>query len=148
MDTFVNSDNTAYRPDSTYRGVIDQIKKDGVCPFCPDYFSKYHKNPILKQGIHWLLTNNMYPYEGTKQHVLILHKAHIETLNEISPEAWTELKTLVDAFIKDVGLPGGTLLMRFGDTRYTGASVRHLHANLVSPDGENPDRKPIITRVG
>jgi len=45
-------------------------------------------------------------------------------------------------------IPGGTFIMRFGDTRYTGASVSHLHANLISPDGEDKDRKPIIARVG
>ena len=148
MADFVNTDNTSFRSDSTYRSVIDEIKKDGVCPFCPENFAKYHKNPILKEGAHWLLTNNMYPYGGTKRHVLILHKAHVETFTDVSPEACAEFKTLVDVFIKETGLPGGTLIMRFGDTRYTGASVRHLHANLVSPDGENPDRKPIMTRVG
>ena len=148
MADFVNADNTTFRLDPTYRGVIENIKKDGVCPFCPDNFSKYHKNPILKEGTYWLLTRNMYPYEGAKQHVLILHKAHIETFADISSEAWIEFKALSDALIKEIGLPGGTLIMRFGDTRYTGASVRHLHANLVSPDGENPDRKPIMTRVG
>jgi diadenosine tetraphosphate (Ap4A) HIT family hydrolase len=148
MADFVNADNTAFRSDPTYRGVINKIREDGVCPFCPENFSKYHKNPILKEGTHWSLTNNMYPYEGAKQHILILHKAHIENITDISPEAWTEFKMLLDTFIKETGLPGGTVIMRFGDTRYTGASVRHLHANLISPDGEAGDRKPIMTRVG
>src|SRR5579864_1492827 len=121
MADFVNADNTSFRSDPIYRGVIEAIKKDGVCPFCAENFSKYHKNPILKEGAYWLLTNNMYPYEGAKRHVLILHKAHIETLADISPEAWTEFKTLLDGFIKDIGLPGGSLILRFGDTRYTGA---------------------------
>jgi ATP adenylyltransferase len=150
MSDFVNLDNTA-RPDtsgSAYNKVIDKIKQDGVCPFCPENFLAYHKNPIIQEGIYWLMTNNMYPYENVKYHILILHKAHIETVTEISPVAWNELKSMVDGFTKDTGLLGGSLLMRFGDTRYTGATVRHLHANLISPDVENPNRKPIITRVG
>lgn len=149
MSDFVNHDNTAYRPDGgTYGKVIDRIKEDGVCPFCPENLAKYHKKPILKEGSFWVLTENMYPYEGAKQHGLLIHKAHITSLPQISKEAWSELNDLVVWFTTERNIPGGTFLMRFGDTRYTGASVSHLHANLVSPDGENPDRKPILTRVG
>lgn len=148
MSEFVNHDNTAHRPDGTYRKVIDQIKKDGVCPFCPESLENYHKNPIIKDGVFWLLTNNMYPYEGTKYHALLIHKMHITKFSEISKGAWDELDNLINYFTSEHAIPGGTLIMRFGDTRYTGASVAHLHANLISPDGEIKDRKPIIARIG
>jgi ATP adenylyltransferase len=148
MSDFVNQDNTKHRPDATYGKVIDQIKQDGVCPFCPENLTKYHKNPILKEGKFWLVTNNMYPYDGAKYHALLIHKIHIVSLADMSLEAWDELKTLMDWFVEENKIPGGALLMRFGDTRYTGASVTHLHANFVSPDGENKDRKPILARVG
>ena len=149
MGGFVDHDNTKQRADSgAYGKVIEKIRKDGVCPFCPEHFAVYHKNPTLMDGTHWLLTKNMYPYEGAKHHVLVLHKKHIESFAEVTPEAWTELRTLIAAFLKQENIPGGTFFMRFGETAYTGASVRHLHANLVSPDGENKDRKPIIARIG
>jgi ATP adenylyltransferase len=148
MPDFVNLDNTTHRPDPTYGKVIDRIKRDNVCPFCPESLAKYHKNPILKEGKYWLFTDNMYPYEGAKYHELIVHKKHIESLVEVSSEAWTELKMLVDEFTKEKNIPGGTFIMRFGDTRYTGATVRHLHANFVSPNGEDKDRKPVIVRIG
>jgi diadenosine tetraphosphate (Ap4A) HIT family hydrolase len=148
MNDFVNLDNTKYRPDDKYGKVIDQIKKDGVCPFCPENLAKYHKNPILKENESWFLTQNMYPYEGTKHHALVIHKKHIESMALVSQNAWSELKLLVDAFIAEQKIPGGTLIMRFGNTRYTGASVSHLHANLVSPDGESKDHKPIVARIG
>jgi len=148
MDEFVNLDNTKYRPGGIYGKVIDQIRQDGVCPFCPDSLLKYHKNPILKEGTYWLVTNNMYPYEGTKYHALLVHKTHITSLSEVSSEGWTEFKTLLDWFVKENKIPGGAVLLRFGDTRYTGASVQHLHANLVSPDETNKDRKPILARIG
>ena len=148
MGKFVNIDNTTHRPDKEYSGVIDAIQKDGVCPFCPEYLKTYHKNPILKEGTYWLLTENMYPYEGAKYHILIIHKKHIEKLEEVSSEAWVELKALVDGFLKEKSIPGGTLVMRFGDTAYTGASVSHLHLNIVSADGEDKERKPIVARVG
>lgn len=148
MSDFVNLDNTAHRPTGVYGDVISQIQKDGVCPFCPESLAKYHKNPILKEGKFWLLTDNMYPYEGAKYHVLLIHKTHVTTFAEISEEAWYELDGFIKNFTEEHGIPGGTFIMRFGDTRYTGASVSHLHANLISPDGEDKDRKPIMARVG
>jgi diadenosine tetraphosphate (Ap4A) HIT family hydrolase len=148
MSGFVNPDNTGHRPTGAYGDVINQIQKDGVCPFCPESLAKYHKNPSIKEGKFWLLTNNMYPYEGAKYHVLLIHKAHITTFAEISKEAWSELDDVLNYFTRENKIPGGTFLMRFGDTRYTGASVAHLHANLVSPNGEEKNRKPIIARIG
>jgi ATP adenylyltransferase len=147
MSDFVNFDNTKHRPDGKYANVIAKIKEDGVCPFCPERLAKYHKNPILKEGTFWLLTDNMYPYDGAKYHELLIHKVHITSLDKIAPEAWLELKSLVDWFIAEKKIPGGALLMRFGDTAYTGASVTHLHANLISSSGD-ADRKPILARIG
>ena len=148
MSDFVNFDNAAHRSGGIYGNVISQIQKDGVCPFCPESLAKYHKNPILKEGKFWLLTDNFYPYEGTKYHELLIHKAHITSFAEISKEAWVEFNEFIKDFAQENKIPGGTFIMRFGDTRYTGASVAHLHANFVSPDGENKDRKPIIARIG
>ena len=148
MSDFVNFDNAANRSGGIYGNVISQILKDGVCPFCPESLAKYHKNPILKEGKFWLLTDNLYPYEGSKYHELLIHKAHITTFAEISKEAWNELNDFITSFTVEKKIPGGTFFMRFGDTRYTGASVGHLHANFVSPDGEDKDRKPIIARIG
>jgi ATP adenylyltransferase len=148
MSDFVNADNTKHRPDGKYGKVIDQIKNDGVCPFCPENFMKYHKNPIIHDGNYWVLTSNMYPYEGAKHHALLVHKKHITTLAEVSDNAWLELKHVFDWYVREHNIPGGSFVMRFGDTRYTGASVQHLHANLVSSDGENPERKPILARIG
>jgi diadenosine tetraphosphate (Ap4A) HIT family hydrolase len=148
MAHFVNSDNTTHRPSGAYGKVIDEIKKAGVCPFCPENLSKYHKNPVLKEGKYWVLTKNFYPYEGAKHHILIIHKKHIETFEEIIPEAWEEIRSLIGSFLKNEKIIGGTFVMRFGDTAHTGASVSHLHANLVSPDVEDKNRKPILARIG
>lgn len=148
MSDFVNFENTRHRPGGIYTKVIDQIKKDGVCPFCPENIQKYHPNPIVNEGSYWLLTNNAYPYEGAKYHLLIIHKRHIESLGEVTPEAWDELKFMIETFVAEHKIPGGSLMMRFGKTSYTGASVSHLHVNFVSPDGEDKERKPIIARIG
>ena len=143
---FVNDQNTG-RPDDTYRNVIKDIAQDGVCPFCPEHLATYHKNPAIIDGKYWILTDSMYPYKNSAHHFLIIHKAHVEHIHQVSSLAWKELKTIIDNAQKDRKMPGATLLFRFGDTRYTGASVSHLHAQLVSGTGKK-DVEPIITRVG
>lgn len=145
---FVNPNNTQDRPDGKYGSVIADIQKDGVCPFCPDQLKKYHKNPIIEETSHWLVTNNMYPYKNTKHHVLLIHKEHIQSIQELSAEAWQELQQILLNTNNRLKIPGGTMFMRFGDTRFTGASVAHLHAQLVSSDPDNPEYAPVLTRIG
>ncbi len=145
---FVNLDSTKGRPDSknVYGNVIAKIQEDGVCPFCPEHLLKYHKNPILLDKKFWLATENMYPYKNTQHHLLLIHKKHIEHVKEISPEAWTELNAVAHELFDTYKIAGGSFLMRFGETLYTGASVTHLHAHIVvaNPD---PNREPVLARV-
>ena len=148
-DFFVNAENAGVHEDNgAYRALIDQIIKDKVCPFCPENLLRYHKKPILNDGIYWILTENISPYKAAKHQLLVIHKKHIETMASITSEAWTELLELTQSEVKKRGIEGGTFYMRFGDTNYTGASVTYLHANLVSPDRDNPNREPIMARVG
>ena len=148
MAKFVDKSNN-WRPDGgVYKKVIDQIDTDGVCPFCPKHLKKYHKKPIIKRGKYWLVTDNMYPYNGAKHHILFIHKKHIESLEDVSTPGFKELKDLIKKEVKRRRIKGATFLMRFGETSHTGASVSHLHANLISPDVKRKDRKPIMFRIG
>lgn len=145
---FVNTNNSSRGGDEEYKLVIDRIKKDGACPFCPENLARYHKKPILEEGAHWLLTDNAYPYKGAKHHILLIHKKHIENVAELAKEAWAEFFDLIQSATKKRDIKGGTFYMRFGNTAHTGASVSHLHANLISPNTENENREPIIARIG
>lgn len=147
MSKFVNLDNTSGRPDGQYEKVIDSIKNDGVCPFCPDHLEQYHKNPILVSTENWLATKNMYPYKNTSQHLLFIHKKHIEDISQVEPTAWLELREITETVRKQLDIDGGTLLMRFGDTARTGASVSHLHAQLIS-GSSTKGTEPVLARVG
>ena len=145
----VNLKNAA-RPgdDKTYQNVISQITQDGVCPFCQDHLLTYHKKPILRQGERWTVTTNMYPYKGARFHFLLIHRAHITDSKDMPVESIVELKEHMDWLMKEFKIAGGTLMMRCGDTTVTGASVTHLHAHLIVADLDNPDREPIMARVG
>jgi len=126
---------------------LNQIEAEKICPFCgTDYLKTEHKKPILAETEHWLATLNRWPYKGSKLHLLLIHKIHEVHLDQITSEAWQELKTLTSQLLKQFKIPGATLLMRFGDFHYTGGTVAHLHVQLIAGD---PDQsEPVIARVG
>jgi len=107
------------------------ILKKGICPFCPKYLEKYHDHPIEKQGKFWVITKNDYPYEGSKYHYLFISKKHIEHIEELEPKAFAELASLAKWLSKKHNLLGGSFFMRFGNPKYSSASVTHLHAHLI-----------------
>jgi diadenosine tetraphosphate (Ap4A) HIT family hydrolase len=125
---------------------MKEIQRENVCPFCIKYFEKYHKAPILLETKYWLLTKNDYPYKGSKHHLLLVHKKHIEHIDQISVNAFKDLAYVIKFLKKKNKIIGGTFLMRFGDNRYTGATITHLHAHIISGGKEN--KKPIKTKVG
>ena len=131
------------------RSVMEAIVKDDVCPFCPDHLQKYHKEPILVQNDFWVLTKNQWPYEGTEFHLLLILKRHAEGVRHLSPEEWTALGELVSWFDGSLHPHGGLVGMRFGNPTFSGATVRHLHAQIivprVNPETNVPFQVPLWT---
>lgn len=145
--SFVNQDNSKR---GNYAKVIDDIAREKICPFCSEHIYRIHPNPIVEKT-YWLVTDNAYPYKPVKQHLLLVHKMHIENVSDLSGEAWDELRQIIVELSQDRGMAGGALVMRFGDTKYTGASVTHLHAQLVQGDSDSPEyekAKGVLCRIG
>lgn len=129
--------------------VMRKAVDDGVCPFCRESIESYHPKPIIREGKHWLVTENMSPYKGARFHFLFIYTpSHVESMSEISSEAFTELYYLLNQVRNDNRIKGGTLILRFGDNKYNGGSVSHLHAQLVVGDADSPDYEPVRTKVG
>src|SRR6185436_2448376 len=94
--------------------VMEEIQEQGHCPFCVENLDKYHKNPILKEGKYWLLTENQWPYEKIKHQLLAIYKTHIEHIKEMDSEAGSEL---IEMFKEEAGkrnILGGGIAIRFG----------------------------------
>lgn len=115
-----------------YRRVLEEIETTQRCPFCPENF-KYHKKPILKRYHGWLATENSWPYKGAKVHFLVIAARHCERVEELTTRDFSAVASLTRWLVKKYSISGGGLLLRFGDSRFTGASVRHLHFQLVQP---------------
>lgn len=128
------------------RQVMESIKNAGHCPFCEENLLRYHTKPILHTGKHWILTENQWPYEGAQTHLLLVLRTHAETLSEIPAEAYVEFFEMLSNIEKTHNLPGGALGMRFGEPALSGATVRHIHAQIVSP--KVGLGKPILFYIG
>jgi diadenosine tetraphosphate (Ap4A) HIT family hydrolase len=120
------------------RDVMVEIAKQGHCPFCVENLKKYHKNPILKEGKFWFLTENQWPYEKVKEQLLAIYKTHIEHISEMHPEAGGELLQMFSDEAKKRNIGGGVVAIRFGSSELGdyGSSVKHIHAHLIEPDLE------------
>ena len=110
---------------------MEELTKMKACPFCPKYLKAYHDNPIERTGKYWVVTKNDYPYDGIVYHYLIIYRQHIEHIKDISRPGFAELSDHLKWLSKKYKLPAGGLAIRFGDSDYTGASVAHLHAQLL-----------------
>lgn len=129
--------------------LMAQIEQDGVCPFCADYFTKYHPKPILKETEYWFVSENMSPYEGTKHHLIFVYKPdHIASPKDISPKAQQNLFELISWAIEEFDIEGGSFFMRFGNTTYNGSSVEHLHAHLISGSSQTEHAEAIRVKLG
>jgi diadenosine tetraphosphate (Ap4A) HIT family hydrolase len=144
----VDATNASIAPRNDYARTIAAIVEGGFCPFCEEHLFKHHKKPILVRGEHWLVTESTWPYEGTETHLLFIIRSHVEKIEELSPAAWTELQILHAKMIAAHRITGGTLMIRSGETRFTGATVNHLHAHLIVGGPREEGNQPITAVLG
>jgi ATP adenylyltransferase len=130
-----------------YKKVINEIASQKVCPFCPETF-KWHTKPILKRLDGWLITENFNPYKNTKFHFLIIGEKHKEEISDLSVTDWKSISSLMSWAIIKYNIKGGGITLRFGNSLYTGATVKHLHFHLISPEIHGGKAKPVYFPIG
>lgn len=125
---------------------MEECVRLGICPFCWENLAKWHDAPTEKQGKFWVITRNDHPYTGAKYHFLAIYRDHISSISELASGAGDELLLLFSEFCEKNGIRGATIVMRFGEMNYTGATIFHLHAHIVSgvsredvPEPKYPD---------
>lgn len=144
-NSFININNA--REDDQVE-VMQKIADQAHCPFCPENLRLYHKQPILKEGQYWIVTNNQWPYKHTKHHLLLIHKTHVTRLTDLTSEAGAELFDFIKELEQELQIQGGGLALRFGDTDFSAGTVNHLHAQLVEPDIMAADFEPVRIKLG
>lgn len=112
---------------------MKKSEEEKKCPFCPPYEWKY---PAIKEGQYWILKPNDFPYNHTSHHLVLLLKKHGNE-NDVAPvsaEAWIEFGEMIQWAIDHFKMPGGGIVLRFGNPDYNASTVRHLHWHIQVPD--------------
>lgn len=135
-----------------YREMLEQIQKDGICPFCVDFCEgkspTYHPNPILVETNWWVITENVRKYKGVVHQFLLVPKVHVTKPWELADEVWSDLKLILEKISKLKNLSAGSFVMRFGDTDFTGGTVTHLHAQIVVGVSRKESSEPLLVYCG
>lgn len=145
MGEFVNLENARH---DDQRDVMKRINNDGVCPFCPENLNRYHTEPILRTGEHWIVTHNQWPYEHTEKHLLAIARTHVERLGELAVGSFDELLGHLQWAENQYSASSGGIAMRFGDVTKNGASVRHLHMHFIVPTADNTPEETVRFKIG
>ena len=128
--------------------IMQKIADQAHCPFCSENLRLYHQQPLLHEGQYWLVTNNQWPYQHTKHHLLIIYKEHATKLADLTNAAGNELFAIVKKLEQQFDFEGGGLALRFGDTDFSAGTVNHLHVQLIVPDALAKDFEPVKVKLG
>lgn len=135
-----------------YFKVLKKIESEGICPFCEENFLIHHPKKILFKTKYWIVTTNGWPYKATKNHFLMVYRPkHVCHVKELSKAAFEDKLKIIQKLTESKKIKGGTVMMRFGSSKNTGASVEHLHFHIIQPDKKHKDYDNsvgILTRVG
>jgi ATP adenylyltransferase len=144
----VDTKNAVVVKRSDYVHTLTEIVAGGFCPFCEEHLFKHHRRPLIYKSAHWLVTENSWPYKGSRFHILFIARTHIEKTEDLSSAMWADLQKLYKKIVREKKTKGATLFIRSGDTKITGASVNHLHAHLVVGSPRTKSAEPITALVG
>ena len=144
----VDVQNASTRARGEYAQALARIDEAGVCPFCEAHLPRHHGKPVLFRNAHWLVTENAWPYEGTRHQFLLIALEHLERAEDLPAAAWDSLGDAYRRLVREYRLDGAAFLLRTGMTEFTGASVAHLHAQVICGGRRDADSELIRALVG
>lgn len=107
-----------------------RLMQAGICIFCPDGL-RMKKSPVEYQNRTWAVAKNDYPYSGSRHHLLIIPRRHVNHITDLTKKEWGGLFDALTWTINRYRLKGGGFLVRFGDLMITKGSIAHLHAHVL-----------------
>lgn len=124
-----------------YCEMIKRIQA-GECFFCQ---LDTELNIVIFENERWWGWYNPVKIERANlaYHAVIAHRQHLTQLSDLTPEDGYHLFDIVQKFAQKDNLPGGGMLMRFGDPRLNAGTIRHLHLNIMVPNGKGEVRPPL-----
>lgn len=124
-----------------------RLEAAGICLFCPEHLDGPGRERVVHRSEHWTVTPNEFPYAGTKLHLLLVPRQHVDDLCDLSPDAQSDLFVALSWVREHYGITYYGLTARNGDLRYTGGSIYHLHVHLLVGDVDNPAHEPVRVKL-
>lgn len=130
------------------RAQYQEIRDRGICPFCPEHISEFHKSPVLLGGLFWSISKADWLYKGVGLQLLIVSNRHAEKLSDLPRGSGEELLEMMKWAEKEFGIESGVFGFRFGDIRWNGASVDHLHCQIFVSNPKEANYKTPRLKMG
>lgn len=127
--------STEHARTAEYFAYLEAAAKRGECPFCTP--ARFPADRVLRTTEHFRLVRNDFPYQHHMEHLLIIPIEHIEMqdFQTVPASLMTEVWEILVWATREFELPGGGLVLRFGDPDFNASTVRHLHWHIQAPDG-------------
>lgn len=120
-----------------YKKKLGMIHALGIDPFAREHIEDKRFDPkkILYETAYWFVFENQHSYPDTKHQFVFVAQKYAESFTELPIGAHADLFALGQQVCDDYRVPGGAYLFfqRFGDPASSGATVQHLHAQIVVP---------------
>lgn len=124
-----------------------RLERQSKCLFCSDELGADPVNRVLARTDSWIITENRYPYQGAKLHLLLVPVQHVTDIVDLPEDAlmdfWAALKWIKASFRLDFYGLG----IRCGDCRFTGGTIRHVHVHVVVGDVADPGHEPVRLKL-
>ncbi|GEM_PF-1864202 len=117
------------------------------CPFCPTELARRGRKPI-RHSDKWALFSNEFPRGDVEHMLLIIPKRHVVNPGNLNPKDYLDMGFLFQGGMDEFNMPGGALVLRFGDPRDHAGTIEHLHFNLIQPTREGGMSIPLAKKPG
>lgn len=121
-----------------YRKKLEIIKNLGIDPFGREYIEdpRFEPKKILYETPFWFAFENQHRYPGTKHQFVFVSQKYAENFMQLPIGAYADLFAVGNEVCCDFKVPGGGFIFfsRFGDPASSGATVYHLHAQIIVPE--------------
>ena len=120
-----------------------RLEAAGICLFCPDSLREHARQRVLFETDHWAVTPNAYPYAGTRLHLLVVPRQHVNDMLDLGDLALADFWGAMREIRSRFSLDHYGLGVRNGNCSFTGATIRHVHAHVLVGDASLEPEVPV-----
>src|SRR5258708_32597209 len=106
---------------------MERLEAAGICLFCPDSLREHAEQRVIFSTEHWAVTPNAFPYPGTRLHLLVGPRRHVNDMLDLDEASlgdfWAALRRIRERY----GLGHDRLGGRDGTRIFTRAAIAHVH---------------------